>query len=174
MRERLKCEASSQMRRGPKAGITLEPLARSAQDAYEKSLLDEILKLQEALMQQQSLSQELNRSTEEAVSTERHNKVMAGERASRLLMLEAAASDAQAVEAQNLLKRRAEADARLAAHEEQAKLQRELDMKRKDEQRRLAVRLHLVLPLGLFSAPGRNARLHRPPALPPELTLLLL
>ena len=65
-----------------------------AQARYEKCLLDEIMKLQDTLVLQQGLLNEQQDEAEQKAINERRARTAAGEKASRLAMLEAAANDA--------------------------------------------------------------------------------
>ena len=104
----------------------LHTLKLGAQAQYEHHLMDEIVKLQEALEVEAERVAERNAEVQQQVAAEKARKAGNSDRASRMAEMEAALQGANAEELKRIQQRRAAAEQRLADREAESRRTREL------------------------------------------------
>ena len=118
----------------------LNTLKMGAQAQFEYALMDEIVKLQEALelnAQKTSIDKAEIQATKDKAQAK---KQAAGDHAARMAEMEAALQSAQQEEIKKIAQRRADAEKRLADRDKESKRVAQLEARKKEEQRLLAVR----------------------------------
>lgn len=117
-------------------------LKLGAQATYESHLMDEIVKLQEALDLEDQHVAERKAEVQQQVAAEKARRQGSSDRASRMAEMEAALQGANQEELKRIQARRAAAEKRLAEREADSKRTRELEARKKEEQRLLAAEMH--------------------------------
>jgi len=119
-----------------------EQLEQLAQARYERTLLQEITKLQAALAEERNSIAAHKAEVEDAASADRERKLGESERASRLQQMESAIEAAQKEEQKEFLKKREQKEKHLRALEAEAAKKRAIEAKKKEQHRQLAAKLH--------------------------------
>ena len=117
-------------------------LKLGAQATYESHLMDEIVKLQEALDMEDQHVAERKAEVQQQVAAEKARRQGSSDRASRMAEMEAALQGANQEELRRIQERRANAEKRLAEREADSRRTRELEARKKEEQRMLAAEMH--------------------------------
>lgn len=113
-----------------------------AQARYERTLLNEITKLQSALAdERQSIAQQKAEMHDQAAAAH-EKKTAEAEKASRLAAMEKSILAAQKDEQKEFLKKREVAERRMRQQEAEAAKKRDIEARKKEQHRQLAAKLH--------------------------------
>ena len=118
------------------------PLTELTQARYERQLLNEISKLQQAIAEERAMTSAAKAAEEAAVAEEKAAKANASEKASKLHNMELAIEAAQKEEQRAFLKRRAKDEARLAQKAAEEARERAIEVKKREQARQMAHQLH--------------------------------
>ena len=130
------------LRNQERSKVLLAPIADLAQSRYEKGLLQEIGKLQAALVEERDLLAAHTRTVEAHTTAEKERRVSGNEKASRLYEMELAIERAQNSERRAFVMRRAEDDSRQKGTDEETKKRRAAELRKIQQQREAAAEAH--------------------------------
>lgn len=120
----------------------LKTLKVGEQAQFEYALMDEIVKLQEALEMNQVHTKAEKAEIQAKVDKKAAAKAGSAEARERMEAMEAALVGAQAGELARIERRRKEGEERMAAREKESERVRKLEARKKEEQRLLAAEMH--------------------------------
>lgn len=120
----------------------MKTLKVGEQAQFEYALMDEIVKLQEALEMNQVHTSQENAEIQAKVDKKNAAKAGSEEARERMAAMEAALNGAQAGELARIEQRRKEGEERMAAREKESERVRKLEARKKEEQRLLAAEMH--------------------------------